>query len=372
MMKKNGLPYKYLHKRMNRTQAHTFRVLSPNHFNGLIGGQAVALFTLSNRQGAFVKVCNYGARIVQIVMPDAKGDLGDVALGFNTLADVQRASPEGVPSMGAFIGRYANRIAGGQFSLDGLSYQLPQNSAEHCIHGGVGGSRYAVFTATQTADNELVLHHRFTSENDGFPGAVNLTVTYHLSGANALSVAWHALAVDAPTVASFTSHVFFNLSLGATDTVADHSVQLRAAHYLPLKTNLVPTGEILPVKGTPFDFRQAKRVGQEVHSAHPQMVLCGGYDHHFAIDDWDGRLKKVARVRAPQGARRLTVYSTEPGIQLFTANGLDEALCGFARHSGLCLEPSYFPDSPNQPAFPSTRLAAGQSRRGQIIYDFHG
>jgi aldose 1-epimerase len=367
---KNPVSYNYLHKSMIHRLVHTYRVLSANHFSGVIGGQVTALFTLRNRHGAFVKVCNYGARIVQVVVPDALGVLGDVALGYNDLAALQRPAPEGVPSMGAFIGRYANRIADGQFSLDGLSYQLSRNSGQHCIHGGEGGSRYAVFTATQTADNQLTLHHRFSPQNDGFPGTVDLTVTYTLSDENALSVAWQALAVDAPTVASFTSHVFFNLSLREQATVEDHRLQLHAAHFLPLHASLLPTGERLPVQGTAFDFRQAKRLGHDLRSAQPQIALCGGYDHHFLVDDWDGQLKKVAGLSAADGTRRLIVYSTEPGIQLFTANGLDEAQCGFAPHSGVCLEPSYFPDSPNNPAFPSTRLGAGDTRTGQIIYDF--
>jgi aldose 1-epimerase len=333
-------------------------------------GAAVDLFTLRNRAGAVANICNYGARVVQLLMPDASGVLGDVALGFNDWAALQRPSPSGVPSMGAFIGRYANRIAGGRFVLDGAAQQLPPNSGPHCIHGGAGGSRYAVFAAVQTADNQLALRHRFTPQNDGFPAQLDLCVTYTLTQNNALSVAWQANALDAPTVASFTSHIFFNLTSCVRSTVDEHVLQLKAAHYLPLRADQSPTGELLAVGGTPFDFRQPQRIGQHLHSPHPHIAQCGGYDHHFAVDGWDKRLQTIATVQAPSSGRTLTVSSTEPGVQLFTANGLDAAQCGFGRHSGLCIEPSYFPDSPNHPHFPSTRLEAGQVRVGEIIYAF--
>jgi aldose 1-epimerase len=355
---------------MSKPLLHTYKVLSPNRFIGELDGQAIGLFTLRNANGAFVNICNYGARVVQIVVPSAEGVLGDVALGFEDLEGCMRASPNGVPSMGAFIGRYANRIANGQFSLEGKAHQLSINSGTHCIHGGQGGSRYAVFSTQQTAGNQLVLTHTFTPENDGFPGNLKLTVTYILDDTNALRIAWQACALDTATVASFTSHVFFNLSNAPASPVSNHLVQLHAQRYLPLQANQVPTGELLPVAGTPFDFRQTKRLGLDLYSDYPQIMLCGGYDHHFAVDDWNGKLQRIATVTEPSSARTLTVFSTEPGVQLFTANGLDQAQCGFARHSGLCIEPSYFPDSPNQTSFPSTRLDAGQERTGEIVYAF--
>ncbi len=358
---------------MLKPPLHTFRVLSSKRFIGALEGLPIQLHTLRNSNGACVNVCNYGARIVQIVMPNAHGVLGDVALGFDDLAGSMRPSPTGVPSMGAFIGRYANRIANGQFSLDGQSHQLSMNSGEHCIHGGQGGSRYAVFSAAQTASNQLELRHVFTPANDGFPGTLALSVTYTLDDTNALRIAWRAHAIDATTVANFTSHVFFNLAIDTSSahcTIKDHTVQLQAQRYLPLQANQAPTGELLPVADTPFDFRHAKRLDTDLFSTHPQMALCGGYDHHFAVDDWDGSLQRIATVQAPMAGRTLTVYSTEPGVQLFTSNGLDEEQCGFARHSGLCIEPSYFPDSPNHPHFPSTRMDAGQVRTGEIVYAF--
>jgi aldose 1-epimerase len=348
---------------------HLPRQLLRRDFQASLHGLAIDLFELRNRNGAFVKVCNYGARVVQIVMPNSQGELGDVALGFNDLAGLLRPSPTGVPSMGAFIGRYANRIADATFTLDEHRYQLSKNSSQHCIHGGQGGSRYAVFSATQTATNQVELRHTFTPANDGFPGTLNLCVTYTLDDANALRIAWQAVAVDEATVANFTSHVFFNLSKDGR-AVGEHRLQLHASRYLPLQANQAPTGELLAVDGTPFDLRQPTRLAAQLHSPHPQIALCGGYDHHFAIDDWDGALKPVATVHEADSGRTLTLSSTEPGVQLFTANGLDAAACGFAKHSGLCIEPSYFPDSPNQPHFPSTRLAAGDTRYGEIVYAF--
>jgi aldose 1-epimerase len=355
---------------MPKPLLHTYKVLSSNRFLGELDGQTIGLFTLRNVNGAFVNICNYGARVVQIVVPSAEGVLGDVALGFEDLDGCMRASPSGVPSMGAFIGRYANRIANGRFSHDGIAHQLSINSGSHCIHGGPGGSRYAVFSTQKTAGNHLILNHTFTPANDGFPGNLKLTVTYTLDDANALRIKWQATALDVATVASFTSHVFFNLSHDSETPVSHHLIQLHAERYLPLQTNQAPTGELQAVAGTPFDFRQPKRLGKDLFSDHPQIALCGGYDHHFAVNDWSGNLQNIATVTEPNSGRTLKVYSTEPGVQLFTANGLEQAQCGFVRHSGLCIEPSYFPDSPNQPNFPSTRLAAGDTRCGEIVYAF--
>jgi aldose 1-epimerase len=352
--------------------SHPVRQLQRGAFQGTVNGADVDLFHLSSPNGAFVNVCNYGARVVQMVVPDARGNLGDVALGFEDLAGLMRPAPGGVPSMGAFIGRYANRIAHAQFTLDGICHSLSANSAAHCIHGGQGGSRYAVFKATQTTANQLVLEHTFTPANDGFPGQLKLRLVYTLDASldntHALRVEWQAQCVEAPTVASFTSHVFFNLSGDPSTNVAQHRVQLQAQRYLPLQSNQAPTGELLTVAGTPFDFRNVKPVGYDWNNEHPQIALCGGYDHHFEVDGWHGRLQRVATVTEPSSGRTLTVHSTEPGLQLFTANGLDIMACGFGRRSGLCIEPSYFPDSPNQPHFPSTRLNPGQSRTGQIVY----
>jgi aldose 1-epimerase len=347
---------------------NTQRVLSANRFLGQVGDKATALYTLNNSAGACIKVCNYGARVVQWLAPNAQGQWGDVVLGFDSLDSLLKPSPIGVPSMGAFIGRYANRIANAQFVLDGQTYDLSKNSGKHCIHGGKGGSRYGVFDTVQTAANQLELRHTFSPASDGFPGCLSLLVTYTLSDNNALSIAWQATAIDASTVASFTSHVFFNLSNDASRTVDKHVLQLNASRFLPLRADQSPTGELLVVDGTPFDFRQPQRIGKHLRSPHPQIALCGGYDHHFAVDDWNRRLKTIATVQAPSSGRTLTVSSTEPGVQLFTANGLDATQCGLARHSGLCIEPSYFPDSANHLHFPSTRLEPGETRVGEIVY----
>lgn len=347
------------------------RTLQRSQFQGRVNGLATDLHTLKNASGATVSVCNYGARIVQIVMPNARGDRGDVALGFNDLAGLLRPSPQGVPSMGAFIGRYANRIGLAQLPLNGQLYSLAPNSGGHSLHGGPGGSRYQVFSAQQLSATQLELRHQFTPANDGFPGTLALTLTYTLSESNALSIAWLAQAIDAPTVASFTSHVFFNLC--GAGSVNDHTLQLHASRFLPLNAQGLPTGDLRSTCGTPFDCASPTRLAHGLSgsgSIHPQIALCGGYDHHWAIDAWDGSLKTIGRVSEPSSGRTLEIFSTEPGVQVFTANGLDAAHCGFAKHSGLCVEPSYFPDSPKHAHFPSTQLAAGQSRAGQVVYAF--
>lgn len=345
------------------------RVLSPDGFIGEHAGQATRLFTLVNAHGAQVSVCNYGARVVQILMPDRQGRLADVALGFNDLASLQRPAPHGVPSMGAFIGRYANRIAQARFELDGQRYALPTHSGPHCIHGGTAGSRYAVFSAIQLSRMHLRMQHRFLPEDDGFPGVMDLTLDYLLNNDNALQIQWCAAAVDAPSIASFTSHVFFNLS-GSAESIDGHVLQINAARYLPLDAAQIPTGECASVQRTPFDFQTPRTLGSALAQPHPQLALCQGFDHHYAVNDWNGRLQAVATLSEPHSGRSMQVWSTEPGMQLFTANGLEQAACGFAPRSGVCLEPSYFPDSPNQPHFPSTRIAAGQQRWGEIVYAF--
>jgi aldose 1-epimerase len=284
-------------------------------------------------------------------------------------------SPKGVPSMGAFIGRYANRISKGQFLLAGKRVELAKNSANHSIHGGPQGSRYVVFDAEQTAANHLVLKHTFTPLNDGFPGQVQLTLSYVLENNNRLRIAWQAKAVDAPTVASFTSHVFFNLSGHSQQTVHEHRLKVFASHYLPLNLTLIPQGQLHPVAQTVFDFLNEAPLSQGLNPLcqDPQIRLCNGFDHHFVVDAWQREpsgLKPVAHLFEPTSGRELTVHSTEPGLQLFTANSLVQAQCGFAKHAGVCLEPSYFPDSPNQPQFPSVRMEPGQVRYGEIVYAF--
>ncbi len=345
------------------------RILSAKRFDGRIDDRNVFLTQLSNQHGAQVSICNYGARVVQILMPNHVGQLNDVALGYDDLPSLQRPAPHGVPSMGAFIGRYANRIANARFTLDGQTYELSANSGEHCIHGGSAGSRYAVFTAERTAPNAMVLRHRFFHAKDGFPGALDLTLHYALSDDNALHVRWEATALDAPTVANFTSHVFFNLA-GTPCSIENHRLHLPSKQFLQLNPAHIPSGELASVMGTPFDFRTARRLGDALAQTHPQLTLCNGFDHPYAVDNWDASLRHVATLNEPESGRSLRVLSTEPGLQLFTANGLSQADCGFAPHSGVCLEPSYYPDSPNQPQFPSTRIAAGQVRRGEIVYAF--
>lgn len=345
------------------------RILDPRRFEGRVDGQGVFLTQLRNAQGAQVSVCNYGARVVQILMPNAQGQLGDVALGFDDLAALQRPAPQGVPSMGAFIGRYANRIANAELIHDGQRYALSANSGGHCIHGGAAGSRAAVFQMERTAPNAAQLQHRFTHAQDGFPGELDLSVNYELSDQNALRIRWQARAVGASTLGSFTSHVFFNLA-GSDCSVENHVLQLHAERYLPLTAALIPTGELASVAQTPFDFRQPSSLGAALAMPHPQLVLCGGFDHHFAVSHWDARLREVAHLSEPTTGRSLRVRSTEPGLQLFTANALDAAACGFAPRSGVCLEPSYYPNSPHQPEFPSTRIEAGQTRAGEIVYAF--
>lgn len=350
--------------------------LERHRFQTTLDGKPVDLYTLRNTRGMEVSLCNYGAKIQQILVPDRHGHLGDVILGYDSIAEVI----DGHPSMNAFIGRYANRIAGGRFTLDGETHRLRTNDGPHCLHGGIKGSRFVVFDALRRSDQEVELRYRFADGEEGFPGTLPLTLRYALTDDNALTIEWRATAVDRSTVASFTSHGFFNLTGDPALPVTGHVLQLEASHCLALDATRIPTGALCPVAGTPFDFRHAKAVGQHIDEDDPRLRLGNGYDHYFVLDraSQAGELVRAASVHEPTSGRSLEVWTSEPGLQLFTANSLGADTAQnlgkgqrrFAFRGGLCLEPSRYPDAPNQAQFPSARVAPGETYSGQIVYRF--
>ncbi|MCW0233027.1 MAG: galactose mutarotase [Ferrovibrio sp.] len=341
-------------------------------YRGTVDGRAVDLFTLTNARGMTVRATNWGARLVQIVVPDRDGRPGDVALGYDTLAEARA----GQPSMGAFIGRYANRIAEGRLVLDGQLHQLSRNDGPNHIHGGSTGSRFAVFDASQPDAATLRLRYRYADGQDGYPGNLDSEVDYHVSPANELVIRYRA-RTDRTTVVNFTSHVFFNLRGDAGD-ILDHSLTVHADATTPVDPSMLPTGEIRPVRGTPFDFTQPMAVGAHIDDVDMQLVQADGYDVNYVLRDWDGSLKQAARLADPASGRVMEVFTTAPGLQLYTGNHLagavprDRGKGGrvYARRHGLCLEPQHFPDSPNQPHFPGTVLEAGAEYAGCIVYRF--
>jgi aldose 1-epimerase len=340
-------------------------LLDPARFVCEVEGRPTALYRLHNARGMEVAVTNLGAKVLQIVVPDRHGVPGDVALGYESIEAVLA----GAPSMGAFIGRYAGRIALACFTLDGVEHQLTANDGPHCMHGGPGGTRHRVFEARQTTDHTLELHHRFTPGNDGFPGTLDLRLSYHLSERNELVIEHEATAIEGSGPASFTSHVFFNLDGPGHTTIDGHRLEVQASHLLATDVDHIATGERTALQGHPLDLRTPQRLGEL-----PDI------DHAYQIDTLHqpASLRLCARASSTASGRTLEVWSTEPVLQVYTAGQLgkgevpDTGKQG-VRHrprAGLCLEPQQYPNAPNCPAFPLNRVAPERPYRAQTRYRF--
>ena len=340
-------------------------------FGTLPGGEVVDAFTLVNANGVRVRAIGYGGAIVSILVPDRDGVMGDVVLGCDTLADYQASEFY----LGALIGRCANRIARGRFTLDGHEYRLPVNNGPNHLHGGPHGFHRALWDVTpvESADGASIrLTYTSADGEEGYPGTLAVQVTYTLTDADELVVDFLAVT-DRPTPVNPSQHIYWNLSGDASRDILDHELTLHADAITPVDADLIPTGELAPVLGTPFDFRSAEAIGARIGWSHPQLEKGGGYDHNFVLRG-DG-LREAARVRDAASGRTLTLLTTEPGIQLYSGNFLDGTTRGkggqpLRYRTGLCLEPQHFPDSPNQPAFPSVILRPGEELRSRTVYRF--
>jgi aldose 1-epimerase len=359
--------------------------LQRENFQRLVDGKNVDLFTIENGKGMVVRSTNFGAKIEQILVPDRDGQLGDVVLGYDTIDGVI----QGQPSMGAFVGRYANRIAGGKFTLDGVPYQLSINDGDNrpnTLHGGKKGSRFRVFDAAVRSPASVEMSIVFQDGEEGFPGTVALQVVYTVSERNDLVIEYSAKALDKKTVVSFTSHAFFNLSGDPASSILDTELELNASKVLEVDANLIPTGVLRDVAGTPMDFRKPKPLGANIGAEYDLLKVGNGYDHAFVVDEDTNRLKPsgyeglsfVAMAHEKTTGRTMEVWSTEPSVQVVSGNNLaaqtprDLGKGGvlFPFRSGFCIEPGHYPDSPNRPSFPSTVLDAGQTYAGKIVYRF--
>ena len=345
--------------------------LDPKAFESEYNGAPTALYTLHNSSGMEVAITNFGGRIVSVMVPDKEGKMQDVVLGFDNVKDY---FPENHSSdFGAAIGRYANRIAGGRFTLDGTEYTLPQNNGKNCLHGGTTGWQYQVYTVKEAAENRLCLVRVSPDGDNGFPGNVQATVTYTLTEDNRIEIDYEAFT-DAPTVVNMTNHAYFNLSGDpAGHLVTDDVLTLNASSFTPVDEDLIPTGEIVPVEGTPMDFRQAKAIGQDIKADYEQLKRGNGYDHNWVLSCAPGT--PAAELYCPLSGIGVQVYTSEPGIQVYTGNFLDGTVKGkkgiaYPQRSAVCLETQHFPDSPNQPAFPSTVLRPGETYRSHCTYAF--
>ena len=336
---------------------------------------SIKLYTLKNDNGMTVKVTNYGAIITSIVVPDRDGKMADVALGYHRVEDYINAVDK--PYFGAIVGRYGNRIAGGEFTLDGETYSLLKNNGDNHLHGGAIGFDKVVWDADYDASkNTITLSYLAKDKEEGYPGNLQLTVTYTLRSDNSLVVDYHA-TTDKATPINVTQHTYFNLKGEGEGTILDHELMLAASKYTPVDKGLIPTGELPSVKGTPFDFTSAKAIGRDIGQEHEQLEFGLGFDHNWVLDK-DGRageLTLAARVHEPTTGRVMEVHTTEPGIQFYCGNFLDGRLKGksgkpYLHRGGFCLETQHYPDSPNQPNFPSTILKPGQQHRSQTVFKF--
>lgn len=345
-------------------------MIESRDFGAARDGTPVKLFTLRNRHGLIARVTTYGAMLTELHVPDRAGQLADVVLGFDDFAPYLK----GHPFFGNTTGRYANRIAGARFALDGTTFTLPANNGPNHIHGGPNGLDKQNWTAEslETAEGPAVrFRHRSPDGTEGYPGNLDLTVTYTLTHRNGLRIDYEA-TTDKPTVVNLTNHSYFNLKGAGHGDVLDHVLRLHADHYTPADDALIPTGEIRPVAGTPLDFRQPAAIGARWDQL-PEKLK--GYDHNFVLNGWaPGRLIPCAELHEPASGRRMRVETTEPGVQIYTAIHLGGVTGkggkSYPRWGGICLETQHFPDSPNKPNFPSTVLRPDQTFRSTTIYSF--
>lgn len=338
---------------------------------GYIDDEPIQLFTLSGRDGSQVKITNYGGIIQSWMIPDRHGNLRDIALGFDSLSQYQ----EEHPYFGAIIGRYGNRIAKGKFEIEGKSYTLATNNGPNHLHGGDRGFDKVVWGVSEFSIEDkgatLTLNLISPDGDQGYPGELSIEVTYTLSDDGRLRIDYRA-QTSQPTYVNLTNHTYFNLGGHGSGSINDHMLQLHASRYTPVDESLIPTGELATVHESPFDFLSPHEIGERIDQEDIQISYGGGYDHNFVVDD-PSLESEVAKVHDLQSNIELSVYTTEPGVQLYTGNFLDGSLKGkkgvlYGKRSGFCLETQHFPDSPNQTNFPSTRLDPGESYTSTTIY----
>ena len=336
-------------------------------FGKMPDGHAVEIYTLKN-SAIEARIITYGARIVSISVPDRMGKTGDVVLGYNSLDGY---AGDKKTYFGAIVGRYGNRIAGGKFTLDGKSYQVPTNDHGNALHGGTTGFDSLLWSAKEVpAGVEMTLH---SPDGDmGFPGNLTLHVRYTLE-AHALRIDYTATS-DKDTVLNVTNHSYFNLSGNGQKTILNDLMMINADSYTPVNATLIPEGGPAPVAGTPFDFTHPTAIGERIKADNQQLKIAGGYDHNWILRGRNGEMKTAAVVTDPDSGRVLTVSTTEPGVEFYTGNFLDGSFHGkdgsYQRNTGLCLETQHFPDSPNQPAFPTTELKAGHTMHSTTLFSF--
>ena len=337
-----------------------------------VDGKPIVRVTLRNKAGVEIEAISYGAIITRWTAPDRAGNMADIVLGFD---DPERYLKGDSPYFGSIVGRYGNRIGGARFALDGRTYTLAANNGPNHLHGGTRGFDkvlWDVTTETVARGPRAVFTRTSPDGEEGYPGTLKVRVAYTLTHANELVVDYEA-TTDKPTVINLTQHSYFNLAGQGAGDILGHEVRINADRFTPVDETLIPTGELSPVEGTPFDFRKATAIGARIKSEHPQMQFGRGYDHNWVLARSGSGLATAADVHEPKSGRTLQVRTTEPGLQFYTGNFLDGSLSGkdgrvYRQRYGFCLETQHFPDSPNKPKFPTTTLRPGETYRSQTVF----
>ncbi len=344
----------------------------PAKFHVTHEGKQIDLFTLKNKNGMVVQITNYGGKIVSVIVPDKNGKTADVCLGYDDIDGYFN----GPGSMGATMGRVTNRISGAKFTLDDTVYHLANNDGNNTIHGGKKGFNYRIFDARQMDDQNLELHYLSKDGEEGFPGNLDLTVHFSLTDENELKVTYHA-TTDKPTVVNLTNHAYFNLAGEGSGDILEEELLVNADEFTPINEETLPTGEIRPVEGTPLDFRQLTRVGDRIDADDEQLKLGHGLDHNFVLNKEESEMGLAAILYDPGSGRMMEVFTTEPGVQIYTANWLSvkaphagKGGKSYGPRSAICLETQHFPDAPNRPEFPSIVLNPGEEFVSTTIYKF--
>lgn len=358
---------------MNTTETENICGLKRADFQSTIAGKETDLYILRNSEGNEVAISNYGGALVAIMVPDRNGNRANVIQGHDNINDIVN-SPE--PYLSTLIGRYGNRICKGRFQLHGKEYQLPINNGPNSLHGGLKGFNAKVWDALQMNDHTLVLKYISPYGEEGFSGEMRTTVVYSFTDDNELVIEYMA-TTNKKTIINLTSHGFFSLAgiANPTPTIENLECEINADFYIPIDNTSIPTGEILRVEGTPFDFRKPKTVGQDIDADNEQIKNGAGYDHCFVLNKKEeGELSFAARIKEPVSGRIMEVYTTEPGVQVYTDNWADgykgQNGATFPRRSAICFEAQHFPDSPNRPYFPSVVLNPGEQYTQKTVYRF--
>ena len=347
-------------------------------FGKTADGTEAEIYILTNSKGAEAKITNYGATLTSLKMPDRDGKFADVVLGLGSIADyTNEIYQKANPYFGAIAGRYANRIAGAKFSINNTEYKLTANNGKNNLHGGAKGFDKVFWQAKEVpAANGSAVEFTYLSKDgeEGFPGNLTAKVVYTLTDDNELKIDYTA-TTDKETVVNLTHHSYFNLAGEGSGDILSHQLKINADKFTPINAASIPTGELKSVEGTPFDFRTAKGIGKDINADNEQLKNGKGYDHNFVVNGENGKLRPAAIVTEPKSGRVMEVFTTEPGIQLYTGNFLDGSLTGksggkYAIRTGFCLETQHFPDSPNRPDFPSTLLKPNETYKSSTVYKF--